>query len=68
MMVPMVMTMPAMAMPPSHLGRLGLDIFLNGRGRAGIAERQRIGAPGRSSESEHDANGGKPQNFRHLHV
>lgn len=69
MMVPMVMTLPAMmAMPPTHFGRRRLDIFLNGRGRTGIAERQRIGALDRSGENEHGANGGKPQNFRYLHV
>ena len=71
MMVPTVvmMTMPAMmAMPPSRLCRLRLDILLDGRGSAGIAERQRVGALGRSGYNEHGANGGKPQNFRHLHM
>jgi len=71
MMVPMVvmMAMPAvMAMPPAHLCRLRLDVFLHGRSSAGIAERQRVGTFGRRDENEHCANGGKAQNFRHLHV
>jgi len=71
MMVPMMvmMTMPTvMAMPPSRLGRHRLDIFLNGRGGAGIAQRQRVGTLGRRGENEHCANGGKAQNFRHLHM
>jgi hypothetical protein len=64
-----VMTMPAMmAMPPSRFRRLRLDILLDGRGSAGIAQRQRVGALDRRGESEHGANGGKPQNFRHLHM
>ena len=63
-----MMTMPAMmAVPPSRLCRLRLDILLDGRGSAGIAQRQRVGALDRRGESEHGANGGKPQNFRHLH-
>ena len=67
--VVVMMTMPAMmAMPPSRLCRLGLDVFLNGRSSAGIAQRQRIGALDRRGKSEHGANGGKPQNFRHLHM
>lgn len=71
MMMPTVvmMTMPTMmAMPPSRLCRLRPDILLDGRGSAGIAERQRVSALGRSGYNEHGANGGKPQNFRHLHV
>ena len=64
-----MMTMPAMmAMPVSRLRRLRLDILLNGRGGAGIAERQRVSALARSGYNEHGANGGKPQNFRHLHM
>ena len=71
MMVPTVvmMTMPAMmAMPPSHFGGCRLDILLHGRSRTGIAERQRVGPLGRRGENEHCADGGKAQNFRHLHV
>ena len=70
MMMPTVvmMTMPAMmAMPPSRLCRLRPDVFLDGRGSAGVAERQRVGTLDRRGQSEHGANGGKPQNFRHLH-
>jgi hypothetical protein len=71
MMVPMMvmMTMPAMVtMPPSHRGRLRLDILLHGRSSTGIAERQRIRPFRRRGENEHCADGGKPQNFRHLHM
>lgn len=69
-MPPMVMmTMPAMmAMAPSCFGRLRPDILLDGRSSAGIAERQRAGALARRGYNEHGANGGKSQNFRHLHV
>jgi hypothetical protein len=70
-MVPMVvmMTMPAvMTMPPSHFCRHRPGVFLNGRGGAGIAQRQRVGTLGWRGENEHCANGGKAQNFRHLHV
>ena len=64
---------PAMVMmvtvtPPTHFRRRWLDIFLHGRSSAGIAERQRVGTFGRRDENEHCANGGKAQNFRHLHV
>jgi hypothetical protein len=69
MMVVMVMTMPAMmAVPPTHFGRLRLGILLHGRSAAGIAERQRVGAFGRSSDGEQCADGGKAQNFCQLHV
>lgn len=70
MMVAVVMmTVPAMmAVPPSHFGSHRLDIFLHGRSSTGIAERQRIGPLGRSSENQHCADGGKAQNFRHLHI
>ncbi|MBR1209501.1 hypothetical protein JQ641_02665 [Bradyrhizobium sp. JYMT SZCCT0180] len=71
MMMPtvVVMTMPAMmAMSPSRLCRLGLDILLNGGGSAGVAQRQRVSALGWSGYNEHGAKGGKPQNFRHLHM
>jgi hypothetical protein len=63
-------TMPAMMVvpPPSHLGGCRFGILLDRRGGAGIAERQRLGALGRSGQDEQCANGGKPQNFRHLHV
>jgi hypothetical protein len=64
-------TMPAVVVavpPPSHLGGCRLGILLDRRGGAGIAERQRLGALGRSGQEEQCANGGKPQNFRHLHV
>lgn len=71
MMMPtmVVMTMPAMmAMPPSRLCRLGLDILLDGGCSAGVAQRQRVSALSRSGYNEHGANGGKPQNFHHLHI
>ena len=64
-----MVTMPAMmAMSPSRLCRLGLDILLDGGGSAGVAQRQRVSALGRSGYNEHGANGGKPQNFHHLHM
>lgn len=64
----MMVTMPAMmAMSPSRLCRLGLDI-LDGGGSTGVAQRQRVSALSRSGYNEHDAKGGKPQNFHHLHM
>jgi hypothetical protein len=63
--VPPMMMM--MTVPPMHFGGREPGIFLNRRGGAGIAERQRIGAFGRSCEREQRADGGEPQNFRELH-
>lgn len=71
MMMPtvVVMTMPTMmAMPPSRLRRLRPDILLNGGSSARVAQRQRVSALGWSGYNEHGANGGKPQNFHHLHM
>ena len=69
MMVPAMPTVMAVmvAMPPMHFRCRQPGIFLNRRGGAGIAERQRIGALGWSCEREKRANGGEPQNFRKLH-
>jgi hypothetical protein len=67
-MVAMMMVPTMMAVPPSHFGCYRLGIFLHGRSRTGIAERQRIRPFGRRGENEHCADGGKAQNFRHLHV
>ena len=70
MMVVMVAMMPAMPLvmmmmvPPMHLRRRQLGVFLNGRGGAGIAERKRIG---RRGERKQRADGSKSQNFRELH-
>ena len=70
MPVTMVMAMmpampPMMVMvPPMHFRGRQPGVFLNRRGGAGIAERQRIGALGWSCEHEQRANGGEPQNFR----
>jgi len=66
MMVAVVPAMPTMmaVMPPMHFRCRQLGIFLNRRGGAGIAERQRIGALGRRSEREQRANGGEPKDFR----
>jgi hypothetical protein len=61
--VPTVMAM----VPPMHFRCRQPGIFLNRRGGAGIAERQRIGALGRSCEREKRADGGEAQNFRELH-
>jgi hypothetical protein len=72
MVVAMMMVVPAMptvmaVVPPMHFRRRQPGIFLNRRGGAGVAERQRIGALGWSREREKRANGGEPQNFRELH-
>jgi hypothetical protein len=66
-MVP-AMVMMVTVTPPTHFRRRRLDVVLDGRGGAGIAQRKRVGALGRRGDSEHCANGGKPQNFRHLHM
>ena len=62
-MVPTVMAV----MPPMHFRCRRPGIFLNRRGGAGIAERQRVGALGRRCERKHCANGGEPHHFRDLH-
>ena len=74
MMAVMVPAMPTVmtVMPPMHFRRRQPGVFLNRRGGAGIAERQRIGALGWSCECEQRANGGEPKNvrdknFRELH-
>jgi hypothetical protein len=71
--MPVATMMPAavpatMAMAPSHFSGIGLGILLHRRGGAGIAERQRLCALGRSGKNEQCADGGKPENFRHLHL
>ena len=66
MMVVVMMPMPAvppvmmvvMAVPPMHFRCLGFHVFLNRRGGAGIAERDRIG---RACEREHRTDGSEPQ-------
>ena len=69
-MVVMMMTMPAvppvmmvmvMTVPPIHFRRRQLRVVLHRRGGTGIAQRQRIGAIGRSGKREHRADGGEPQ-------
>jgi len=72
MVVVMMAMMPAMPpimvvmmmVSPMHFRRRQLCVVLNGRGGAGIAERERIG---RRSERKQCANGGEPENFRELH-
>ena len=66
MMVPAVPPM-MVTMPPMHFRGRQPGIFLNRRGGAGITERQRVGALGRSCKREQRANGGEPKNFRELH-
>ena len=66
-MVPAMPTVMMAVVPPMHFRCRQLGVFLNRRGGAGIAERQRIGALGWSCEREQRANGGEPQNFRELH-
>jgi hypothetical protein len=63
-MVPAVPTVMMMTVPPMHFRGRQPGIFLNRRGGAGIAERQRVGALGRGCEREQRANGGEPENFR----
>ena len=72
MMVVAMMMVPAMPMvmavvPPMHFRCRQPGVLLNRRGGAGIAERQRIGALGRSYEREQRADSGESQNFRELH-
>jgi hypothetical protein len=66
-MVPAMPTVMMAVVPPMHFRCRQLGVFLNRRGGAGIAERQRIGALGWSYEREQRANGSEPQNFRELH-
>jgi len=63
-MMPAVPPIMVMMMPPVNFRRRRPDVFLNGRGGAGIAERHRIR---RRSKREQRANGSKAQNFRELH-
>jgi hypothetical protein len=65
--VPPVMMVVVMTVPPMHLRGRRPGIFLNRRGGAGIAERQCVGALGRSREREHCADGSEPQYLRELH-
>ena len=70
MMVAMVPAMPPMVVvmmmtvSPVNFRRRQPGIFLNGCGRAGIAERQCVR---RRGEHEQRADGGEPQNFHELH-
>ena len=66
-MVPMMPTVPVVPVVPTHLGGL-LRTVLDRRGGAGIAQRQRLGALGWSGQDEQCADGGKPENFRQLHL
>ncbi len=59
--MPMVMVMPA------HLGGR-LPAILNRRSGGRAGQRQRLGALDRSGQHQQGADGGKPQNFRHVHV
>jgi hypothetical protein len=63
---PMMMVVVAMV-PPMNFRRRQPGVLLNRGGRAGIAQRQRIGAFDWRSERKQCANGRKPQNFRELH-
>jgi hypothetical protein len=69
MVMAMMPAVPPMmvTVPPMHFRGRQPGIFLNRRGGAGIAERQRTGALGWSCEREQRANGGEPHNFRELH-
>ena len=65
--MPVMMTVPAVVSPVYFRRRLP-GILLNRRGGAGIAERERIGALGRSGEREQGANRRHAQNFHDLHM
>jgi hypothetical protein len=74
MMVMMVVAMMVPAMPPMmvmvspmNFRRRQPGIFLNRRGGAGIAERQRIGALSWRCKRKQRADGSESQNFRELH-
>jgi hypothetical protein len=67
-MVPAMPTVVAMVTVVSHFRRCCLGILLDRHGGAGIAERQSPCALGRSGQNEQRANGGKPENFPHLHI
>src|SRR6266576_1538741 len=64
---PMVPAMPTVPAMPAHLGGR-LRTFLDRGGGAGIAQRQRMGALGWSGQHEQCADGGKPENSRHVHL
>jgi hypothetical protein len=66
---PMAMV-PAVAVPavPAHFGGHLLRTFLNCRGGAGVAQRQRLGTLSRNGQDKKCADGGKPQNLRHVHI
>jgi hypothetical protein len=66
--VTMPAAVPAMMTSPPDFGGVRFGILLHCRSGAGIAERQRLRAFGRSGKNEQCADGGKPQNFRHLHL
>jgi hypothetical protein len=72
-MMPVVSMMPMMPMKammpaaPMHFGHLA-GIILNGRGDAGVAQRQRLSALSWRGQHQQCADGGKPQNSRHAHL
>jgi hypothetical protein len=58
---------PVVVVMPTHLQSL-LRTILNRCGGTGAAQRHGLSPLGGSSQNEQCANGGKPQNFRHLHL
>ncbi|MEH2623709.1 hypothetical protein V1292_001764 [Bradyrhizobium sp. AZCC 1719] len=64
----MVVVVAVMVMSPMHFRRRQPGILLNRCGGAGIAERQRIGALGRSGKRQQGTNGRKPKNLHYLHI
>lgn len=66
MAMPMVMMMAA----PMYLccDRILLRAFLHRSGGAGIAQRKRQRALRRRGDREQCADGGKPENFHHVHL
>jgi hypothetical protein len=53
---------------PAHFGGGLPGVVLDRRGSAGTGQRHGLSALGRCSQDEQGANGGKPENFSHLHI
>jgi hypothetical protein len=66
-MAMMPVAMIAVMTPPPRFGGYLFGIVLNRRGGARARQRQRLGTLRRSGQYQQPANGGKPQNSRHIH-
>src|SRR6266851_4693115 len=67
MPVAMIVMMIVVMTAPVHFGGYLFGIVLNRRGGARARQRQRLGALRRSGQHQQPADGGKPQNSRHVH-